>query len=74
MVLRALGASTKQIRTIVQLQLSSIVIFGVLLGITVSLLVIKSWLPQLIDLMKLPSARTDLPIVFVLIIGVSSFF
>ena len=73
MVLRALGASTKQIRTIVQLQLSSIVIFGVLLGTTVSLLVIKSWLPQLINLMKLPSARTDLPIVFVLIIGVSSF-
>ncbi len=73
MVLRALGASTKQIRTIVQLQLSSIVSFGVLLGTTVSLLVIKSWLPQLISLMKLPSARTDLPLVFVLIIAVSSF-
>ncbi|MFJ7733674.1 ABC transporter permease [Lysinibacillus sp. NPDC097231] len=73
MVLRALGASTKQIRTIVQLQLSSIVSFGVLLGTTVSLLIIKSWLPQLISLMKLPSARTDLPFVFVLIIAVSSF-
>ena len=73
MVLRALGATTKQVGRIVQVQLSLIVSFGVLLGTTVSLVVIKSWLPQLISMMKLPSARTDLPFVFVIIIAVASF-
>lgn len=73
MVLRALGATTKQVSRIVQSQLSLIVSFGVLLGTSVSLLVIKLWLPQLISMMKLPSARTDLPLVFVIIIAASSF-
>lgn len=73
MVLRALGATTKQVGRIVQLQLSLIVSFGVLLGTSVSLLVIKYWLPQLISLMKLPSTRTELPITFVIIIAVASF-
>ncbi|MEY9979172.1 ABC transporter permease [Lysinibacillus sp. RC79] len=73
MVFRALGASTKQVGRIVQLQLSSIIGFGVLLGTAVSLLVIKSWLPQLISLMKMPDAKTDLPIIFVLVIAIVSF-
>lgn len=73
MVLRALGATNKQVGRIVQLQLSLIVSFGVVLGTAVSLLVIKYWLPQLINLMKLPSARTELPIIFVFIIAVASF-
>ncbi|QDQ02718.1 FtsX-like permease family protein [Lysinibacillus fusiformis] len=73
MVLRALGATIKQVSRIVQLQLSLIVSFGVLLGTSVSLLVIKLWLPQLISMMKLPSARTELPLVFVIIIAAVSF-
>ncbi|MCL1699531.1 ABC transporter permease [Lysinibacillus sp. Bpr_S20] len=73
MVLRALGASTKQVKRIVQLQLSLIISFGVLLGTAVSLLVIKSWLPQLISLMKMPDAKTDLPMIFVLVIAIGSF-
>lgn len=72
MVLRALGATKKQVGRIVQLQLSLIVSFGVLLGTAVSLLVVKFWLPQLINIMKLPSARTELPMLFVLIIAASS--
>lgn len=74
MILRALGASVKQVRRIVKLQLSLIISFGVLLGTTMSLLVIKIWLPQLIHVLHLPDARTELPIVFVLLIAVVSFF
>ncbi|MFJ7915580.1 MULTISPECIES: ABC transporter permease [unclassified Lysinibacillus] len=73
MVFRALGASTKQVGRIVQLQLSTIIGFGVLLGTAVSLLVIKSWLPQLITLMKMPDSKTDLPMIFVLVIAIVSF-
>lgn len=73
MVLRALGASTKQVRRIVQLQLSIIIGLGVLLGTSVSLLVIKSWLPKLITLMKMPDAKTDLPMIFVIVIAIASF-
>ncbi|GAB0168302.1 ABC transporter permease [Lysinibacillus sp. CTST325] len=73
MVFRALGASTKQVGRIVQLQLSTIIGVGVLLGTTVSLLIIKSWLPQLISLMKMPDAKTDLPMIFVLVIAIVSF-
>ncbi|MFB7157682.1 ABC transporter permease [Lysinibacillus sp. NPDC056232] len=73
MVLRALGASIKQVGRIVQLQLSLIIGFGVLLGTSISLLVIKSWLPQLISIMKMPGAKTDLPMIFVLGIAIVSF-
>ncbi|WP_155590880.1 ABC transporter permease [Lysinibacillus cavernae] len=73
MVLRALGASVKQVGRIVRLQLSLIISFGVVLGTTLSLLVIKIWLPQLIGLLHLPDARTVFPIVFVILIAVSSF-
>ncbi|TQR29030.1 ABC transporter permease [Lysinibacillus sphaericus] len=73
MVFRALGASTEQVGRIVQLQLSTIIGFGVLLGTAVSLLVIKSWLPQLITLMKMPDSKTDLPMIFVLVIAIVSF-
>ena len=73
MVFRALGASTKQVGRIVQLQLSTIIGVGVLLGTAVSLLIIKSWLPQLISLMKVPDAKTDLPMIFVLVIAIVSF-
>ncbi|MFJ7737384.1 ABC transporter permease [Lysinibacillus sp. NPDC097287] len=73
MVLRALGATNKQVSRIVQLQLSLIVSFGVLLGTSVSLVVIKLWLPHLISMMKLPSAKTELPFVFVIIIAAVSF-
>ncbi|MFJ6208709.1 ABC transporter permease [Lysinibacillus sp. NPDC092081] len=73
MVFRALGASTKQVGRIVQLQLSTIIGVGVLLGTAVSLLIIKSWLPQLISLMKMPDAKTDLPMIFVLVIAIVSF-
>ncbi|MGE8005012.1 ABC transporter permease [Lysinibacillus sp. NPDC093216] len=73
MVFRALGASTKQVGRIVQLQLSTIIGVGVFLGTAVSLLIIKSWLPQLISLMKMPDAKTDLPMIFVLAIAIVSF-
>ncbi|KOP80142.1 hypothetical protein AMS59_01660 [Lysinibacillus sp. FJAT-14745] len=73
MVLRALGASSRQVTRIVQLQLSIIISFGVILGTSVSLLVVKSWLPQLISLMKLPEAKTDFPIIFVFGIAIASF-
>lgn len=73
MVFRALGASNKQVGRIVQLQLSTIIGVGVLLGTAVSLLIIKSWLPQLISLMKMPDAKTDLPMIFVLAIAIVSF-
>ena len=42
MILRALGASVKQVGRIVKLQLSLIISFGVMLGTTLSLVVIKS--------------------------------
>lgn len=73
MVLRALGASSKQVGRIVQLQLSIIISLGVFLGTAVSLLVIKSWLPQLIRLMKLPDAKTNLPLIFIFVIAIASF-
>jgi len=73
MVFRALGASNKQVGRIVQLQLSTIIGVGVLLGTAVSFLIIKSWLPQLISLMKMPDAKTDLPMIFVLAIAIVSF-
>ncbi|GLC88884.1 ABC transporter permease [Lysinibacillus piscis] len=73
MVLRALGASTKQIKKLVQWQLSLINMIGVSLGTTLSLLITKSLLPQLIQWMKVPDAKTDLPVLFVLLIACGSF-
>ncbi|WP_342534490.1 ABC transporter permease [Lysinibacillus sp. FSL K6-0057] len=73
MILRALGASVKQVGRIVKLQLSLIISFGVMLGTTLSLVVIKIWLPQLISLLHLPNAKTELPIGFILLIALSSF-
>ena len=73
MVLRALGATSKQVSRIVQSQLTLIVGVGVVLGTTISLVIVKSWLPQLIRLMKLPNAHTELPLIFVILIAVASF-
>lgn len=73
MILRALGASVKQVGRIVKLQLSLIISFGVMLGTTLSLVVIKIWLPQLISLLHLPNTKTELPIGFMLLIALSSF-
>jgi putative ABC transport system permease protein len=73
MILRALGASVKQVGRIVKLQLSLIISFGVMLGTTLSLVVIKIWMPQLISLLHLPNAKTELPIGFILLIALSSF-
>ncbi|MEC1305622.1 ABC transporter permease [Lysinibacillus capsici] len=73
MILRALGASVKQVGHIVKLQLSLIISFGVMLGTTLSLVIIKSWLPQLISFLHLPEAKTELPMVFILLIALSSF-
>ena len=44
-----------------------------MLGTTLSLVVIKIWLPQLISLLHLPNAKTELPIGFILLIALSSF-
>lgn len=73
MILRALGASVKQVGRIVRLQLSCMIAFGVMLGTTLSLLIIKLWLPQLISLLHLPDANTELPILVILLIALSSF-
>ncbi|MFY0517653.1 ABC transporter permease [Lysinibacillus sp. UGB7] len=73
MELRALGATSHQVKRIVQLQLSLIISFGVLVGMSVSILVIKLWLPQLISFMKLPSAKTELPLVLIIVIAVASY-
>ncbi|MFC5603663.1 ABC transporter permease [Sporosarcina koreensis] len=62
MVLRALGATQKQVGKIVQIQLLTIITSGVIFGTVCSLIVIKQWLPRLIETIQLPEARTDFPL------------
>ena len=50
MVLRSLGASSRQIGRIINTQLSAIILFGVLFGTTGGVLIIKIWLPQLVSI------------------------
>lgn len=73
MVLRALGATKKQVGKIVQVQLMTIISTGVVFGTLLSLVVIKSWLPQLIEKMQLPEARTEFPIWLAISIAVAIF-
>lgn len=62
MVLRALGATKKQVGKIVQIQLLTIIVSGVIFGTVCSLVVIKQWLPLLIETIQLPEAKTDFPL------------
>ena len=73
MVLRSLGASSKQIGRLINTQLSAIILFGVLIGTTVGVLIIKIWLPQLVSLLSLPIAKNDFPAVLVFAIAIASF-
>lgn len=73
MVLRSLGASSRQIGGIINTQLSAIILFGVIVGTTFGVLIIKIWLPQLVTLLSLPIAKTDFPVVFVFTIAIASF-
>ena len=73
MVLRALGATKKQVGQIVQTQLMTILIIGLLSGVALSLAVIKLWLPFLVEKMQLPAARTEFPIWLAIIIAVIIF-
>ncbi|MEC1180592.1 ABC transporter permease [Metasolibacillus meyeri] len=68
MVLRALGASKKQIGKIVQIQLLTILAVGVVSGSLFSFVIIKFALPTLVEKMHLPPAKTDFPILLALII------
>ena len=73
MVLRALGATKKQVGQIVQTQLMAILTIGLLSGVALSLAVIKLWLPFLIEKMQLPAARTEFPIWLAFIIAAALF-
>ena len=73
MVLRSLGASSKQIGRLINTQLSAIILFGVLIGTTVGVLIIKIWLPQLVSLLSLPIAKNEFPAVLVFAIAIASF-
>jgi putative ABC transport system permease protein len=73
MVIRALGATKKQVGQIVQIQLVSIISTGVILGTMLSLVVIKQWLPLLIDKIQLPEARTEFPLLLAISIAVTAF-
>ncbi len=73
MVLRSLGASSRQIGRIINTQLSAIILFGVIVGMICGMLIIKIWLPQLVTLLSLPMAKNDFPAVLVVIIAIVSF-
>lgn len=72
-VLRALGATAKQVGQLVQAQLMAILSIGLVLGVLFSLAIIKLWLPLLVDKMQLPPARTEFPIWLALVIAVVLF-
>ncbi|WOV87675.1 ABC transporter permease [Sporosarcina oncorhynchi] len=73
MVLRALGATAKQVGKIVQIQLSAIIGSGVIAGILLSMVVIHQWLPFLIRKMRLPEAHTEFPFGLAISIAVIAF-
>lgn len=62
MVLRALGATAKQVGKIIQTQLVTIISTGVILGTLLSLAIIKQSLPLLIEKMRLPEAQAEFPL------------
>lgn len=72
-VLRALGATAKQVGQIVQAQLIAILSIGLAFGLLFSLAVIKLWLPFLVDKMQLPAAHTEFPIWLALVIAAALF-
>ena len=74
MVLRALGATKKQVGQIVQTQLMAILTIGLFGGVVLSLAVIKLWLPFLVEKMQLPAARTEFPLWLAFIIAAILFF
>ena len=73
MVLRSLGASSRQIGHIINTQLSAISLFGVIVGTAAGVMIIKIWLPQLVTLLSLPMAKTEFPLLLVFIIAFASF-
>lgn len=73
MVLRTLGASSKQIGRIINTQLFAIILFGVIAGTTGGFLIVKIWLPQLVSLLSLPHAKNDFPAFLVFAIAIASF-
>lgn len=73
MVLRSLGASSRQIGRIINTQLSAIILLGVLFGSACGVCIIKIWLPQMISLLSLPLAKNDFPAVLVFAIAIASF-
>jgi putative ABC transport system permease protein len=73
MILRSLGASSNQIGRIINTQLSSIILLGVVIGTFVSLLIIKLALPNLISFLSLPTAKNDFPAILVISIAFISF-
>jgi putative ABC transport system permease protein len=73
MVLRTLGASSRQIGRIINTQLSAIILFGVIFGTIGGMLIIKIWLPQLVSLLSLPYAKNDFPAVLMFAIAIASF-
>lgn len=73
MILRTLGASSNQIGRIINTQLSTIILFGIVSGTVVSILIIKLGLPQLISFLSLPIAKNDFPAILVLSIALTSF-
>lgn len=65
MILRALGATTKQIGQLVQIQLVSIVLLGLVLGTVMSFITIQVFLPQFVKWLRLPEATTQFPVYLV---------
>ncbi|WP_313892376.1 ABC transporter permease [Psychrobacillus sp.] len=73
MILRALGATSKQVGHLVLVQLTVINSIGVMLGTCLSLLVVKYGLAQLIDTLGFPKGRLDFPFLLAMIIAGASF-
>lgn len=73
MILRALGATAKQIGHLVRIQLTVINCIGVFIGSCLSILVAKYGLANLIDTLGFPKARIEIPFMVGLIIAGTSF-
>lgn len=73
MVLRTLGATTRQVGKIVQIQLFIMITTGVIVGTLLSAFVVKMLLPFLIRKMQLPEAETAFPFVLVISIAIGTF-
>ena len=68
MILRSLGATAKQIAQLIKVQLTIIMVVGLVSGLGCSFLIVRFALPSVVSILQLPEASTTFPFTIALLV------